>query len=56
MTGVLPSFFLTLFQPEVTITIVAEVAQSVEHCAENAGVPSSILGLGTNYFAEVVQW
>ncbi len=26
----------------------AEVAQSVEHCAENAGVPSSILGLGTN--------
>ena len=26
----------------------AEVAQSVEHCAENAGVPSSILGLGTS--------
>ena len=25
----------------------AEVAQSVEHCTENAGVPSSSLGLGT---------
>ena len=28
----------------------------VEHCAENAGVPSSILGLGTSINAEVVQW
>jgi hypothetical protein len=26
----------------------AEVAQSVEHSTENAGVPSSILGLGTS--------
>ena len=25
----------------------AEVAQLVEHCTENAGVPSSSLGLGT---------
>lgn len=28
--------------------IPAEVAQLVEHCAENAGVPSSTLGLGTS--------
>ena len=32
----------------VTINYRAEVAQSVEHSAENAGVPSSILGLGTS--------
>ena len=30
----------------------AEVAQSVEHGPEKAGVPSSILGLGTNLFAK----
>ena len=26
----------------------AEIAQLVEHCTENAGVPSSSLGLGTS--------
>ena len=30
----------------------AEVAQLVEHGPEKAGVPSSILGLGTNLFAK----
>ena len=33
----------------------AEVAQSVEHLTENQGVPSSILGLGTKFKAEVAQ-
>ena len=28
----------------------AEVAQLVEHATENRGVPSSILGLGTNAY------
>ncbi len=31
------------------MSVDAEVAQLVEHCTENAGVPSSNLGLGTTF-------
>ncbi|GAI87316.1 unnamed protein product, partial [marine sediment metagenome] len=34
----------------------AEIAQSVEQWTENPRVPSSILGLGTKFFAEIAQW
>jgi hypothetical protein len=37
---------LTLHLPDVTITLLAEVAQLVEHLTENQGVTSSILVLG----------
>ena len=40
------SLSLTPISPQTKIDFVAEVAQSVEHSAENAGVVSSILTLG----------
>ena len=61
---------LTLRRYAAYHEMVAEVAQSVEHSAENAGVASSILALGTPHGAaaaiavgmpptrraEVAQW
>ena len=52
---VLYRYILTLICSQTNMFFVAEVAQSVEHSTENAGVVSSILTLGT-LFTRAIFW
>lgn len=51
-----PAIFLIILLCKAIININAEIAQSVEQWTENPRVPSSILGLGTRFIAEIAQW